>query len=192
MARLGGRFGVAGWRALGLDREAPYFNAGVMVVNLALWRRDDIAGRALDYLHRFRRRVYFWDQEGLNAVLAGKWRELDAGWNRNPRRAGAPRGRDRPPGDARDDSAWILHFCGNVKPWRDDGASAYQELYYRYLDLTAWRGWRPERDWRTVTLAWYASSSLRRLLAPLEQWNLRLHRRLTAHHATEGRTEAHE
>lgn len=79
--QVSSRFGVAGYKELGIDQKAGYFNAGVMVINVELWRRDDIAGRALSYLKRYRDRVFFYDQEGLNAVLAGKWHQIDVRWN---------------------------------------------------------------------------------------------------------------
>ncbi len=66
------RNGVAHHQQLGLPSDAKYFNAGVMVVNLDLWRRDDIPRHVLEYLRRHGDAVVFLDQEGLNAVLAGK------------------------------------------------------------------------------------------------------------------------
>ena len=48
------RFGVAGYRELGIPPEAKYFNAGVMVINTTRWREEDIAGRAIVYLKRYR------------------------------------------------------------------------------------------------------------------------------------------
>jgi lipopolysaccharide biosynthesis glycosyltransferase len=75
------RDGVGRYQELGIQADAKYFNAGVMVVNLALWRRDDIPARVVEYLKRYYDSVVFLDQEGLNAVLAGKWGELDARWN---------------------------------------------------------------------------------------------------------------
>ena len=32
--------GVAGWKELGIPADASYFNAGVMSIDLTLWRRD--------------------------------------------------------------------------------------------------------------------------------------------------------
>ncbi len=78
------RFGVAAYRELQLPADARYFNAGVLLIDLARWRKDDVAGRSMDYLNKYRDRVFFWDQEALNAVLAGKLGELDDGWNQNP------------------------------------------------------------------------------------------------------------
>jgi lipopolysaccharide biosynthesis glycosyltransferase len=189
---LGSRFGVAGFRELGLERDASYFNAGVMVINLARWRLDDVAGQALDYLKRFGRRVSFWDQEGLNAVLAGRWREIDAGWNRNLSVERPSFSRDLPLGKPSLQASRILHFCGNLKPWTYVARDHYHALYYRYLDLTAWKGWRPKQDWRGAALAWYESSPVRRLLYPLEQWHMKLQRWLTGRYASEQETRSHE
>ena len=47
------RFGVGAHGELGLDPFAPYFNAGVMLVDVARWRADDLAGRAIRYLNAF-------------------------------------------------------------------------------------------------------------------------------------------
>jgi lipopolysaccharide biosynthesis glycosyltransferase len=76
-------FGVAHYRELKLQSSAKYFNAGVMLMNLRRWRELRVSGLALDYLKKYARDVTFWDQEGLNAVLAGEWGELEADWNRS-------------------------------------------------------------------------------------------------------------
>src|SRR4051794_21322014 len=69
------RYGVRRWRELGLPEDARYFNAGVMAIDLDGWRRQDVAGRAQTYLRDRGADVRFWDQEGLNAVLCGRWGE---------------------------------------------------------------------------------------------------------------------
>jgi lipopolysaccharide biosynthesis glycosyltransferase len=160
------RFGVAGWRALGIPADAKYFNAGVMLVDLEAWRREGIVPRATAYLKSHRKDVFFWDQEGLNAVLAGRWGELDSRWNRS---AGA----------ATTGEAWIVHFTGDLKPWTCESGDLHCESYFRYLDLTAWSGWRPERTIRRRVLALYAGSRWRRFLRPVERWQMQLTRRLT-------------
>ena len=160
------RFGVAGFRALGIPPEARYFNAGVMLVDLEAWRRERIVPRAIAYLKSHRKDVFFWDQEGLNAVLAGRWGELDPRWNRSASTATA--------GDA-----WIVHFTGGLKPWRYETGDRNCESYFRYLDMTAWNGWRPERTVLSRALGLYAGSRWRRFLRPVERWRMQLTRRLT-------------
>ena len=171
---LSSRGGVTAWRRLGLPPDAPYFNAGVMVMSLARWRRDVIAARAIQYLRQHRDTVVFWDQEALNAVLQGKWAELDPRWNSiaNPRGAGS-----------RADDPWIHHFTGGLKPWMCPSNEPSHALYYQYLDQTAWAGWRPDRSLTRRMLGSYQSSSLRRLLYPAEEQVMRLLRTFTRREA---------
>src|SRR5207244_1433075 len=98
------RFGVARYRELGLPPKAKYFNAGVLVLNLDRWRRERVTERALEYVKAYAHEVSFWDQEGLNAVLSGKWGELDSVWNWNAcaGRAGG--------GQRTDAAVKIVHF----------------------------------------------------------------------------------
>lgn len=175
------RFGVAAHRELGLAAEAKYFNAGVLLIDLARWRSDDVAGRTMNYLNTYRDRVLFWDQEALNAVLAGKWGELDPAWNQNPTIDHLIRPH-RPLGGGstqRLSEIRIAHFSGNLKPWNYSGSSPNHDLYFRYLDQTAWRGCRPARTLKGVWWQAYESSRLRRLMYPAERWATRLVRALT-------------
>ena len=152
------RYGIRSWRELGLLREAPYFNAGVMLLDVDRWRDDDIGALAGRYLVEARDAM-FWDQEGLNAVLCGRWGELDPRWNRM---ASAERR-----GERADAAPGIVHFGGTLKPWRlPDPGSGPRSLFYRHLDETPWAGWRPRRTLTSVALGWYESSRLRDIVYP--------------------------
>jgi lipopolysaccharide biosynthesis glycosyltransferase len=175
--------GVARHAALGIPASAKYFNAGVMVVNLALWREHGIAERVMAYLESYWDDVVFLEQEGLNAVLAGKWEELDPRWNQN---AGVS-GRSFYSSEHLDEATyarvvndpWIVHFTGNLKPWgiyRDPRSRA---LYFHYLDRTPWAGYRPRRRVAGLLLAMYESARLRNVLYPLEKRGLQLARRVS-------------
>ena len=179
---LGARFGVACHRELGIAPESEYFNAGMMLIDVARWRSDDIASRALAYLKRYRRRVYFWDQEALNATLVGRWTKLDRRWNWSPR-FDRVAFNDNGFGGA-EKSAWIVHFSGSLKPWHFEARSSLHELYYRYLDSTAWAGWRPARNWRNMALSHYESSRFRDLLSPFETLAMAVERAVTLHYVT--------
>lgn len=167
---LGSPFGVAAWKTLGLDPALPYFNAGVLRIHLQGWRSLGVAQRCITYLRTHARQVYFWDQEGLNAVLAPSAGILDPTWNTQPDRA-LP---ESPPA--------LLHFSGNLKPWRTHGTTRWHHLYNEVLDETDWRHTRPHVP-RIALLARYQASSLRRWTRPLEiqwmRWN-----RWRTHHLT--------
>lgn len=172
------RFGVAGYEELGLSADAPYFNAGVMMIDTILWRRDEIARRALKYLMEYGARVFFWDQEALNVALAGRWDGADPRWNWS-----ANLGRlSANPVNNDDGSAvlpWIVHFNGNLKPWQVPEDGPINEQYFRTLDETSWKGWRPARTARAALLGWYGSSRLRRVVYPAEQWGIQILRRFS-------------
>lgn len=165
--RLGSAFGVAGWRELGLPPGSPYFNAGVLVLDVERWRRTDVERRCFEYLHRFGRRVWFWDQEALNAVLAGEWEPLDPTWN-HPSRAVPERG-----GRTGGRAPRLLHFSGNLKPWRVAGTGSVFAAYAHRIDQTAWAGTRPKPTWFLRLLAAYAQSPLRTALLPVERLHMR-------------------
>ena len=159
------RSGVAAWQELGLPAVASYFNAGVMIIDLALWRRDRVGLRALDYVRTHRDRVCFLDQEGLNAVLAGLWGELDPRWNHNVSIPGASTRAGRDP--------WIVHYAGNLKPWRQGVRKPSDGLYFHYLDQTPWKGSRPTWSPVAALVTLYERIGARKVLYPLEEWVMR-------------------
>jgi lipopolysaccharide biosynthesis glycosyltransferase len=152
--------GLATWRESGLPPDAPYFCAGIMVVDLQRWRQQGVTRRAVDYIRREQHRLRIYDQDALNAVLGRDWIELDERWQAHPRLLRSV-GR-RPPAEP-----WIVHFSGRLKPWLYDARGRADALYYEYLDRTAWRGFRPPRDFASLALKLY-DSPLRRVLYPLE------------------------
>jgi lipopolysaccharide biosynthesis glycosyltransferase len=174
---LGSLYGVSAWRELGLDPALPHFNAGVMLLDLGRWRVDRIGERAVGYLRQHGDRVCFFDQEALNAVLAGCWGELDPRWNQIASMAGQPflDASHLDPEVYRQVVAnpFLMHYSGSLKPWKCHGLAGYCKPWYKVLDRTAWAGWRPPITLRSIALGLY-STKLRRWLYPLETWYITL------------------
>jgi lipopolysaccharide biosynthesis glycosyltransferase len=176
------RYGIAPYQELGILRNAKYFNAGVMVVNLDWWRQNDVAGRAFVYLRKYGKTVYFWDQEALNAALAGNWAELDPRWNQ----IASVSGRSFFSAAHLDSITYrqvvsdplVMHFAGSFKPWTYYNRSPSRSLYFHYLDMTVWAGWRPPRTFGAILLGIY-ESLLRDFLYPVEKWVIRILRNRT-------------
>jgi lipopolysaccharide biosynthesis glycosyltransferase len=170
-------FGISHWAAMGLDRWAKYFNAGVMVIDVARWRRDRVPPQVIEYLRTNHEDVYFWDQEGLNAVLAGRWGELDERWNCNVTVPGVFESMvatAHSNGSSGSDSGpWVLHYSGNLKPWLYPSRNPRRQRYFDYLDQTPWAGWRPNRTLVGSLIDFYEYSGLRRLIYPAEQLGMR-------------------
>ena len=172
VGKVSARFGVKRHAELGLDESTPYFNAGVLVIDPKKWRDSNIAGDAIKYLKQFRKLVFFWDQEALNVVLAGRWRSLDSRWNWSATLDRISGRNGGPPTEAEQDR--IVHFNGNLKPWVVRETWVLDSVYYEVLDRTAWRGWRPAPTLMRSLLSWYGSSRVRRLVYPAEQWGMHM------------------
>ena len=117
-------FGSSGlpWDELEIPPHAEYFNSGVLLMDLALWRRESFAYKVFEFARDHTRDIMFPDQDALNGVFAGRWRRLHPRWNcaleQAERNAGSP---DVPNGlDYADavDRPGILHYIGGPKPWQ--------------------------------------------------------------------------
>ena len=58
-----------------------YFNAGVMVINLDLWKENNIEDKARDKMVLLADKIQFWDQDILNSIIDGDYVELDSELN---------------------------------------------------------------------------------------------------------------
>jgi lipopolysaccharide biosynthesis glycosyltransferase len=136
------------YQAVGIPAGRPYFNSGVLVVNLELWRMEGITQRCVQYLKEFDSKRVFNDQEALNAVLFDRWLALDRHWNwQEPYTETAfpgvcRRWMRRLLGKERPMRPAIIHFCGMRKPWQPGYLGRGRRVFYRYLDQTPWAGWR--------------------------------------------------
>jgi len=132
---------ISHWEEIGLDGDAPYFNSGVLVIDLDRWRAEDICERVLQRCRIDRHRLLIrnrWnqhDQYGFNVVLQNRWKRLPARYNHYSERAGG-------------DPA-IVHFLGDMKPGAPLARPEYTRLFYEHLDATPWAGWRPPQPAET-------------------------------------------
>lgn len=131
---------------LGLASTHDYFNAGVLLLDLAALRRDGCSQALYDYgvAHAGddERSLLFRDQDVLNAVLAGRRHRLDPRWNvMNIFRfdwadevfgAEAVAEARRDPG--------IRHFEGPAdnKPWHAGCEREGRERYFEHRRATPW------------------------------------------------------
>lgn len=130
---ISSKHGVRDWEALGLNPHAPYFNSGVMLMDLAMWRSADLGPTAIDYARRNFHKLYQLDQEALNAVVDGRFYLLDPIWNVTS----YWRREDRRTGAYTDilESARIRHFTGQFKPWLPAGkGQPHAEEFLAYYD----------------------------------------------------------
>ena len=123
--------GVKQWRSMGIPREAPYFNSGVLLIHLERWRERGVTPRVRQVIESGREPLDFLHQGPLNAVLWNDWQQLDIRWNLPGSSAGRPHGRI--PREAWQ-SPGIVHFAGRMKPWRAPVGGPFNEPYRQVLE----------------------------------------------------------
>jgi lipopolysaccharide biosynthesis glycosyltransferase len=129
---------------LGIPATNRYFQAGVLVINVDLWRERKITSRIIDYLESNRARVYFHDQGGLNAVLFDQWMRLDQRWNQTstilqPEHWKSPAYTKSDWRKVRNDP-FIVHYTGPDKPWNPGYKRPRSSFFYQYVMKTAFKG----------------------------------------------------
>ena len=67
--------------SVGLSSKHPYFNAGVLLIDLKQWREYNIGKKCLNFIDSYSGRVTHHDQGVLNGVLDGQWKRLSLKYN---------------------------------------------------------------------------------------------------------------
>jgi lipopolysaccharide biosynthesis glycosyltransferase len=130
----------------------PYFNAGVLVLNIPAWRSQALSERVLEFARRHAPLPYA-DQDALNAVI-DDWHKLPLKWNVQSRIFWLERAPDteliRRLRSAREEilrRAVVIHFSGPSKPWQPWDRNPTPALWRRAMirsgalsaaELTRW------------------------------------------------------
>lgn len=115
---------------LGLEADTPYFNAGVMLLDLVKLRQTKNLSNAAKFVFNNPTVSICSDQDGLNVSLNGRWLEINSRWNSRivynyelgVWEANIPA----------DEKPWIIHFAGaDQKPWAKTSIDhPYRHEYY--------------------------------------------------------------
>ncbi len=126
--------------------DAPYFNDGVMLIDLEGWRTQGIGARARALITAHPETLLD-QQDALNAVLQGRWLRLSPAWNVHQPvgqvHDWAPEGLTKPELAQVLHDPDIVHFVGSSKPWDADCRHLYEERFLGFLKYTPWRRWTP-------------------------------------------------
>ena len=114
-----------------------YFQAGLLVIPLQIWREQGILQRFLEVMADERDRIQWWDQDVLNIALRDRWQRLPVWFNVCEAVNSAL------PLPLVEEHAALIHYSGSSKPWNtlnpspftshwDDGyLSAFGEPFAR-------------------------------------------------------------
>lgn len=145
--------------------NGTYCNTGVMVLNLAYWRRHRLRSRVFNYLQSNVGRLKHFDQAGINAVIGGKWKLLDPRWNVSLSSLSSfGTGLSLNTQEVSDrltllrEEPHIIHYTSRHKPWHTGSGSQealcnfyfdqrFRRQFFQYLKKSGWMNPLANRVW---------------------------------------------
>ena len=149
---------------LGL-KDYAYHNAGVLLVNMVQWREQRAQKRILDFYKEKQGKLFANDQDAINVVLKDEIYSILPKYNfcnifyqypykflcklMEPLKY-----------FSKDDfeesvkNPVIIHYLGEERPWRRGNTHKYSEDYWKYLNMTSWKGDLSEEGWQLYFFCW--------------------------------------
>lgn len=135
-------------KQLKLDLDHKYFNSGVMLINLNLWREQKVSERAYDFLINNSYRIKLHDQDAFNVCikkeeiisLPQKWNQRSVLFNiKNPLNT-----YEKDEFNEAIKNPFIIHYTrGDTKPWRYFAEHPFSSEYIKYLNISLWKDYQP-------------------------------------------------
>jgi len=162
------------FRELGISSDAKVLNGGVLVIDVDAWRKDGAAAAIVEYLRRNRDNVRYWDQDGINAIFAERWKPMDYRWNYRID-CSVPLPLAVSPSEYLAEvrqQARIVHFSSATKPWGYYTDHPGKELFCEFLRKTWMVNWQPRPPLRALTNRHYWGAKLRRFPGVGPAWRM--------------------
>jgi lipopolysaccharide biosynthesis glycosyltransferase/GT2 family glycosyltransferase len=126
---------------LGPFPSEKYFNSGVLLINLRLWRKEQLALKVIDFIRKNPSKIKLHDQDGLNGILYDSWKPLNERWNKMVFTIYGYGQTIKHPMKAMDfiTGPKVMHFAYKNKPWLKESADPFRFFYFKYLCQTPWK-----------------------------------------------------
>jgi len=115
---------------LGVHKEHSYFNAGILLIDIDLWRQQQITERAIRFIIDNPEKIPYVDQDALNATLVGNWLKIGKEFNLQ---RGHVQNAPKKEVQAVAQAAIVVHYTSNDKPWNPYCTHPLKYLYWLYL-----------------------------------------------------------
>ena len=149
-------------RALDIPFSYGYFQAGVLLINLDYWRKNNLSQAFCDYISQNFDKIFYHDQDVLNAVLHEKVLRLPCKWNMTGNffsssiqylneidEAGniVRRNEDYKDEIVRNASnPIVIHYSSPLKPWKEGCTHIWRKEYLKYHKMAGYYGGMSFRD----------------------------------------------
>ncbi len=144
---------------LDMSASHDYYNAGVLLFDLELWRKENCENLVISYFLDNMEKLIANDQDAINACFKGRIKTVAPKYNYAsynlyyPYKLLKKLSGEAPyvSKEAYDDSnahPAIVHYLGEERPWRAGNTHPYTPHYKKYLSMTDWKDTPDEQGWK--------------------------------------------
>ncbi|MCM1153926.1 MAG: glycosyltransferase family 8 protein [Roseburia sp.] len=137
-------------KRIGLNASETYYNAGVLLINLELWRSMDLETVFMDYYQAMNGQLDYNDQDIINHCCKNKISALDYTYNLSTNLPYFPRyfvKKLQPAYDIPSKDVYaqilrkpaIIHYMGDERPWIEGNHNKYRKQYGYYAKRSPWK-----------------------------------------------------
>lgn len=127
-----------------INKYDDLFNTGVLLMNLEVWRKENITSKCIQFMTDNPDKCLYPDQDALNVVLNNNVLWLDSIYNYQEalfcNKSELMLHKDKWHKVDRDikDIA-ILHYSFSIKPWHTECAHPYKTIFLHYKYISPWK-----------------------------------------------------
>ncbi len=167
---------------IGFSKEDPYFNSGVLLIDLDRWRQTDAEKRILGFYQEKGGALFCCDQDAINGALKGEIRSVSPRFNFFPNyryfsyrtlvhhapwygavtREAFRKAKERPA---------VIHYAGDERPWIAGNLCHYRKPYDYYLAQSPWAG-TPKVKGKELYMLLYHAMDYVTAVCPSVRWQI--------------------
>lgn len=152
--------------SIGLGEQQPYFNSGVLLVDLKKWRESGVQRQLLEFWERKGGKLFASDQDVLNGALKGEIKPLSPKYNFFTNYRYFSYGDlicHSPSYKAVTEEMFvnakkhpsIIHYMGDERPWIAGSLNHYRKAYEYYQAKTPWANTPKEKGKELYMMAYH-------------------------------------
>ncbi len=127
-----------------LNLIGPYFNAGVLFLNLKMWRKNNYQEKLLDTMEKHSNKILHWDQDVMNKFFNGNYLQIRNNLNFNSENFDIKKNKD---------SVLFVHYIGSKKPWSVLGYvnDAFEIYHDNYRKINQYNKYHITHTWKRAS-----------------------------------------
>jgi len=129
---------------LKLKINTVYFDSGLLIFNLDIWRKENIHKQIIQYIKNNSTKLLYPDNDALNIIIDGDFIEISPKYSLQSNYINCKEcdfGYFEKFENVQDifENPFIIQYAGSSKPWHYLSTDYYRDLYWKYLKDTPYK-----------------------------------------------------